>query len=127
MTNSVSMEFNRGPAVARSFSRKREEYMADFCLIARRVLNDEEHTLFRYHFLLGADWRLCCRVLKVERGDFFHLIYRVQRKLGRAFAEVEPYALYPLREYFGGVVGPVAPTPIPITRRKPLKPWPLSA
>ena len=120
--------------------------MADFCLIARRTLNDQEYKLFRYHFLLGADWRLCCRQLKVERGDFFHFIYRIQRKLGRAFAEVEPYPLYPLREYFGTVVRPVSPNdpppmpapakpvrgkPIPITRltRRPNPPqaWPLSA
>lgn len=137
------MEFARGPAIARTFSRKREEYMADFCLIARRTLTDEEHALFRYHFLLGADWRLCCRRLNVERGDFFHFIYRIQRKLGRVFAEVEPYPLYPLREYFGGVVRPVSandapsePTPIkptrikpiPITRRRtPPNTWPLSA
>jgi len=33
------MEFNRGPAVARTYSRKREEFMADFCLIARRTLD----------------------------------------------------------------------------------------
>ena len=128
LKNSVSLEYHRGPSTVRSFSRKREEYMADFCLISRRTLTDQEHTVFRYHFVLGADWRLCCRYLSVDRGEFFHDIYRIQKKLGRAFAEIEPYALYPLREYFGGLVQPVLPTAIPITRRRnPSKLWPLSA
>ena len=43
---------------------------------------------------------MCCRRLAVDRGTFFHLVYRIEQKLGRAFAEVEPYALYPVREYF---------------------------
>lgn len=78
--------------------------MADFCLVSRRVLNDNEHRVFRYHFLLGADWNLCCRQLKMDRGNFFHTVYRIEQRLGRAFAELRPYALYPLDEYFGGTI-----------------------
>ena len=78
--------------------------MADFCLVSRRVLDDEEHRIFRFHFLLGADWRLCCRRLNMDRGNFFHSVYRIEQKLGRAFAELRPYALYPLDEYFGGAI-----------------------
>jgi hypothetical protein len=78
--------------------------MADFCLVSRRALDDFEHRIFRYHHLLGADWRLCCRQLHMDRGDFFHAVYRIEQKLGRVFAELEPYSLYPLREYFNGVV-----------------------
>lgn len=85
-------------------SRKKEEFMADFCLIAKRTLNDLESRVFRYHFLLGADWRLCTRQLKIDRGTFFHVVYRIEEKLGRAFAETEPYALFPLDDYFGGPV-----------------------
>jgi hypothetical protein len=88
----------------RVMSRKKEEFMADFCLIAKRTLNDLESRVFRYHFLLGADWRLCTRQLKIDRGTFFHAIYRIEEKLGRAFAETEPYALFPLDDYFGGPV-----------------------
>ena len=40
--------------------------------------------------------------LKMDRGTFFHAVYRIQQKLGRVFREVEPYALFPLDEYFGG-------------------------
>jgi hypothetical protein len=63
-----------------------------------------ENKVFRFHFLLGADWRLCCRQLKMDRGSFFHTIYRIEQKLGRIFAELEPYPLYPLSEYFAGVI-----------------------
>ncbi|MDE3168157.1 MAG: hypothetical protein KGN36_20310 [Acidobacteriota bacterium] len=87
-----------------AYSRKREEYMADFCLISRRVLDPADHQLFRFHFLLGADWRLCARRLHVERAVLFRSLARIERKLGKAFAETEPYGLFPIDEYFGGVV-----------------------
>jgi len=108
----ISWEFCAGIGGRRIYSRKQEEYMADFCLVSRRVLDQEDHRLFRFYFLLGADWQLCARRLKMDRGNFFHAIYRIERKLGRAFCELEPYALYPLDEYFGGTVykGPVRAT-----------------
>jgi hypothetical protein len=84
------------------WGRKDEEYIADFCLVSQRYLNEAEYKLLRFHYLLGADWSLCCRQLKMDRGSFFHAVYRIQQKLGRAFREVEPYALFPLDEYFGG-------------------------
>jgi len=83
---------------------KDEEFMADFCRISERTLNAAEHRLFRFHFLLGADWRLCSRRLKIDRGTFFHEVYRIQQKLGRVFRELQPYSLFPLDEYFGGTV-----------------------
>ncbi|HTB10958.1 MAG TPA: hypothetical protein VK752_05280 [Bryobacteraceae bacterium] len=82
--------------------RKDEEYIADFTLVSKRVLSEFEGRLFRYHFLLGADWKLCARQLRIDRGTFFHAVYRIQQKLGRVFRELEPYALYPLDEYFHG-------------------------
>jgi hypothetical protein len=83
------------------WGRKDEEYIADFTLVSKRELTAAEYQLFKFHFLLGADWKLCCRKLKVDRGTFFHAVYRVQQKLGRVFRELEPYGLYPLDEYFG--------------------------
>jgi hypothetical protein len=65
-------------------------------------LDDSEHRLFRYHFLLGADWKLCTRKLGGDRGNFFHAVYRIEQKLGKAFRELEPYALFPIDEYFSG-------------------------
>ena len=99
-TSTVTLDFCRGMEGRRTYSRKREEYMADFCLVSQRLLNEVEHQVFRFHFLLGADWKLCCRRLRLNRGYFFHLVYRVENKLGKGFAELEPYALYPLDEYF---------------------------
>ncbi len=96
----VSFEFCRGRDGRRVYGRKPEEYMADFTLVSRRHLEGLEYDVFRFHFLLGADWKLCCRRLKMDRGNFFHTVYRVQEKLGRVFAELQPYALYPLDEYF---------------------------
>src|ERR1041384_1646737 len=103
-TNTVSWEPCHGREGRRTFSRKREEFMADFCLVSRRVLDDFDHNVFRYHFLLGADWRHCCRQLGIDRGTIFHSIYRIEQQLGRAFAELQPYPLYPLSEYFGGLI-----------------------
>lgn len=93
----------------RTWGRRDEEYMADFCLIAKRTLTEAEHQLFRFHFLLGADWRLCCRRLNVERGQFFHAVYRIQQKLGITFRELQPYSLFPLDEYFGGRIQKALP------------------
>jgi hypothetical protein len=93
----------------RTWGRRDEEYVADFCLIARRTLTDFEHQLFRFHFLLGADWRLCCRRLGMDRGLFFHSVYRIQQKLGLTFRELQPYALFPLDEYFGGKIQKALP------------------
>jgi hypothetical protein len=92
----------KGKDSRRTFARLDEEYVADFQLISRRVLDPLEYRIFRYHFLLGADWRLCCRQLKMERGNFFYIVYNIQQKLGRAFRETEPYSIFPLDEYFGG-------------------------
>lgn len=111
------------------WGRRDEEYIADFCLVSRRYLDDNEYRLFRYHFLLGADWKLCCRRLKIDRGTFFHSIYRIQQKLGRVFRELEPYALFPVDEYFGGSVRKdfsleakkVLAMPLPVVRNR-LKP-----
>ncbi|HSW49035.1 MAG TPA: hypothetical protein VLH09_02620 [Bryobacteraceae bacterium] len=84
------------------WGRKDEEYIADFCLVSRRALDELEYSVFKFHFLLGADWRLCTRRLKLDRGNFFHTVYRIEQKLGRVYRELEPYGLFPLDEYFRG-------------------------
>ena len=38
--------------------------------------------------------------LKSQKSNFFHAIYRIQEQLGKAFYQLEPYALYPPRDYF---------------------------
>ena len=96
----VSLELGVTQQSGGGWCRKNEEYVADFELIMRRVLTDKEQKIFRYHYLLGADSILCCRKLKINKGVFFHTLYRMQHKLGRAFSETEPYALFPTDEYF---------------------------
>lgn len=126
----VSLEHAVTRDSSSSWGRKNEEYVADFLLIAKRTLTEEEHRLFRYHHLLGADWRLCCRRLGMDKGSFFHAIYRIQQKLGQAYYATEPYALYPIREYFtvtyrdrvvANRVVPIRPERIPLRDLIPLK------
>lgn len=85
-----------------NYGRKEEEYAADFILVTRRSLTSDEYRIFNYRYLLGADWRLCTRKLKTDRGSFFHTVYRIEEKLGRIFRELQPYALHPIDEYFYG-------------------------
>lgn len=101
----VRLEQNAGGRDScHSWGMKDEEYMADFLLVTRNSLTEAEYRIFRFHFLLGADWKLCCRKMQTDRGTFFHHLYRIQQKLGRVYREIQPYALFPLDEYFGGTV-----------------------
>jgi len=94
------LELVTGSNTNYNWGRKDEEYIADFCLVTQRSLTDCEYRIFKYHFLLCADWRLCCRKLQVDRGIFFHHVYRIQEKLGRVYRELEPYGLFPVEDYF---------------------------
>ena len=106
-----------------TFARLDEDYICDFTMVSRRTLTEFEYEVFRNHFLLGADWRLCCRQMKIDRGSFFHAVYRIQQKLGRVFRELEPYSLFPLDEYFAGesAAEQVIMMPAP-TGRQPVQP-----
>jgi hypothetical protein len=115
----ASMQFVSGPQRRLTWGRKDEEYIADFYLVSRRHLSPEEFRLFKFHFLYGADWKLCCRKLGMDRGNFFHSVYRIQQRLGRVFRELQPYGLYPLDEYFHATyrengVGVAVPKVVPI-------------
>ena len=98
----ISLEPHAGRQRPTTWGRKDEEFAADFLLVSRRHLSEFEHRVFRYHFLLGADWKLCTRKLGMDRGNFFHAVYRIEQKLGRIFRELEPYALFPIDEYYHG-------------------------
>src|SRR5579883_928885 len=100
----VTLEHKRGRTGYRLYSLKRQEYVADFCLAARRALSAEDYTLFRYVYLLGAGGQLCSRMLGVDRGEYCRTIYRIETTLGQYFAELQPYSLYPIDEYMGGTV-----------------------
>ncbi len=94
-----------------SWGRTEEEYLADFVLIARRSLDDGDYAIFRCHFLLGADWKACCRRFGLSRGNFFHAVYRIERILGRKYRETRPYGIFPLSEYFA------PPCDVPLGRK----------
>jgi hypothetical protein len=85
------------------WGRKDEEYIADFLSMAKRNLDEAEHRIFRMHYLLGANWRMCCGRLGLDKGQFFHTVYRIEQKVGRALRETRPYAMYPIDEYYAGV------------------------
>ena len=84
-----------------TWSRRNEEFAADFCLLAKRTLDLRHYRIFQLHFVEGMNWRYCCDRLKIDRGTFFHSIYRIQESVGIAAVELRPYALYPINEYFG--------------------------
>lgn len=120
-----------GPQGRSGNGRRLENFTADVYLTAQRTLQHKvDWDLFRYHYLLGADWKACCKVLRMDRGNFFHACYRIEAKLGRVFADLKPYALWPLDEYFQVVIGrtadvraipvPDAPYPNGIPLRPPL-------
>ena len=123
----VSLEANPGRQRKSVWGLKNEEFMADFCLVSRRSLEDYQYKVFKYHYLLGADWKLCCRKLGIDRGTFFHEIYRIEQKLGRTFRELEPHALFPLDEYFNstGRTNVASITPFAVQTETPMKAQPI--
>ena len=112
----VSLEANPGRQRKCVWGWKNEEYAADFCLVSQRTLDERQYKLFKYHFLLGADWKLCCRKLGIDRGTFFHEVYRIEEKLGKTFRELEPHALFPVDQYFSstGNSKPTVISPFPV-------------
>jgi hypothetical protein len=106
-----------------TYARLDEDYICDFSNVSRRALNNFDYNIFRYHFLLGADWRLICRQMKLDRGEYFHALYRIQQRLGRVFGELKPYSLYPISEYFAGTLNRSNLAIMPLRRKqKPVRP-----
>jgi hypothetical protein len=106
-----------------TYARLDEDYICDFCNVSRHALTNFDYNIFRYHFLLGADWRLCCRQLRIDRGTYFHALYRIQQRLGRVYRELEPYSLYPISEYFAGTLTRSNLAIMPLVRkRNPVRP-----
>jgi hypothetical protein len=118
----VSLESIQGCDGSGIWSRKDEEYIADFTLVSRRALTEQEYAAFKFHYLLGADWRLCCSKLKIDRAMFFRMVYKIEYKLGRVYRELEPYALYPLNEYFSGPTGIATAPRFKIEKIVPIRP-----
>ncbi len=96
----VSLESNPGKQRRSVWGLKDEEFVADFCLVTKRTLSKRDHFIFKFHYLYGADWKLCCRRMGLDRGTFFHDVYRIEQILGKTFRELKPHALFPVDEYF---------------------------
>jgi len=98
----ITLDLLPGPRHSHSLtvSRHEEEYSADFYLLAKRTLDPWHFRLFRLHFLAGRPWSQCLQRLHTSRGNFFHGVYRIQEILGRILAELLPYPLWPLDDYF---------------------------
>ena len=96
----VEWEIIGGPGGRRMYSRRHEEFMADFTLIARRELNDLDYKIFRIYHLLGATggW------LGVLQDGPRQLLARGlsdRTEAGAGILRNQPYPLFPLDEYFG--------------------------
>jgi hypothetical protein len=78
-------------------ANKSAEYSADFVITARAELRPWELELFDRHFLKGEPWYRCIGPLHIDRGNFFHAVYRIERTLGQALIE---RGMYPTRDYF---------------------------
>lgn len=106
------------------FDEVAADYICDFTLIGRRTAEGLDARLFELHFIEGHEWPYCSMRLGINRGNFFHRVYRVKEILGRAYAETEPYPLYPLDRYFarrrGAAARPLASGPG--DRRSALRP-----
>lgn len=82
------------------YSRRDVEFAADFELVAQRALNQRDWAIFELFFLWSQDWKHCTAKLNLDRGTFFHRLYRIEEIVGRAYKETRPYPLYPVRDYF---------------------------
>lgn len=92
------------------------EFSVDFLLVARRALAGRaiERAVFDVHCVGGREWRAALAEINrklgatlprpLDRGQFFHALYRLQALVGQALVETKPYRLYPLDEYFGGAM-----------------------
>ena len=90
----------RGKHSHYSFGRKSEEFLADVWLTAKRSLARAEWRVFELRFIRGLQWKECTRLLGMDRGNFFHALYRIENNLGRMFRELRPYPLFPIDQYF---------------------------
>ena len=84
-----------------TWSMRNEEFTADFYLLAKRCLDARHFRIFQLHIIDGWQWRECCNRLKIDRGTFFHAVYRIKHIVGLAAVQLRPYPLYPIDQYLG--------------------------
>ena len=52
--------------------------------LAEQVLTEQEHRVYRFHLLLGADQKLCCRRMNLGLEEFRKTLACLQQKLSEA-------------------------------------------
>lgn len=99
-TRQVSYERNRRGVDRRlSWARRNEDYCADFHLAGRRVLPRHLYAVFSYYHLHGARGGLLLRRLGVSRRTLTAWVAQAEVVVGRELAHMQPYSLFPPREY----------------------------
>lgn len=101
-------EGSRNTPVAKSkvlsCSRPHEEFVADFCLVGRRALREAQYEAgFQIWTLLYEDmlpYRVVARKLRVSTEHIEQWVPFIANLVGRRFRELEPFALFPLCNYF---------------------------
>lgn len=116
-----------------AFSFTLECYLADFVLVAKRVLSGDEFRFFSAAYLSGVDWKLAHGAVNMTRAQFMYVCKQMEPRLGRAFLECEPFSLLPDQYFtrpapgtrtpaFPGKVAPrYQPLVPPLAQRQPLK------
>jgi hypothetical protein len=80
-----------------TFGYRAKELRVDIDLAAKAVLGAADYRIFDLRFTLGLDWPACCRVLRMDRGAFWHRVYRIAAIVG---AEIVERGIWPLGRYF---------------------------
>lgn len=92
----------------RSYGMPVSEFRADFNLVVRRAIQkrfsnkflaDLHLKIFDLHLSRGFCWYNVAQLVGLDRGNFFHCVYRIKMVAGRAFVEGR-VPLYPINEYF---------------------------
>jgi hypothetical protein len=91
------------------------------------VNSSEDFKLFRYHYWLGADVKLCAARLAMQPpAACIARLEAIEATLGEVFRSLKPYSLYPPSDYFKTrIQGGAARCPVPAARsaeRGPLRP-----
>jgi hypothetical protein len=102
ITTSFETEYGREAVMrfkaGRSGRQRRPEFRADVEAAARSALTPEQLAAFRAYHLGRQPWHKCLKLLpfSVGKGRLFHLVYRIEARLGRAFLE---RGLFPTDRY----------------------------
>lgn len=70
------------------------EFLADVSSVSRACATP---AIFHDHIVNGKPYAECCRRLSVNRGTFFHSLYRMEDELGQLYLKE---GLYPIYDYF---------------------------